>query len=308
MADVSPAPNNKKLIQEAIQIGRESLKHLSPVTLPEQWAMCQNDLGASLIALAMLSDGDESTKAFADSRLALNAALTVRTREKDVYDWASSERNLALSLRLQAAYTSARELGIEQLSEAASLLKTILSTYPTNAAPAELADTMQAFATVLRLQAERATKTESKLALLNEAIFYQKKTIDLWPKDLAPRAWAEATEGLAGCLIALSKVVKRDEGLSLAHEAENLLNSVLSIYDRESFPQQWALAQNNLAVAFGMQAVTCSCDEWLQLLDRSVEAYREALSVYTLPSNPKMFKAIQENLKLIELQRASGRN
>ena len=108
-----------QLLAEAVAAYRQALEVRTRETLPQQWAMTQNNLGATLGDQGIRTGGERGTQLLAEAVAAYRQALEVRTRETLPPQWAQTHDNLA------KAYVA-----LEDWPNAAASYANVLQVYP----------------------------------------------------------------------------------------------------------------------------------------------------------------------------------
>ena len=95
------------MLAEAVAAYRQALEVYTRETLPQQWAMTQNNLGIALRDQGIRTGGERGTQLLAEAVAAYRQALEVYTRETLPQDWAMTQNNLGIALRDQGIRTAA---------------------------------------------------------------------------------------------------------------------------------------------------------------------------------------------------------
>jgi tetratricopeptide (TPR) repeat protein len=107
------------LLAESVAAYRQALEVYTRETLPQQWAMTQNNLGIALRDQGIRTGGERGTQLLAEAVAAYRQALEVHTRETLPPQWAQTHDNLA------KAYVA-----LEDWPNAAASYVNVLQVYP----------------------------------------------------------------------------------------------------------------------------------------------------------------------------------
>lgn len=272
---------NIELAIVAYQIGLSFFKR---EFYPENWALCQTNLG---MAYNHRIIGQRSENLEVAIRC-YQAALEVYTRAGFPQQWASLQNSLA------NAY-SERILGMrsDNLEKAICGYQSALQIYTLTDFPAQWATTKNNLGTAYksRIRGDKAQNLEIAIC------FYQ-AALEVRTREFFPEQWAATQNNLA--------TVYRDR--ILGNRAENLETAIsfyenaLQFYTRETFPSDWALITNNLGIAYQDRIFGDKAEN----LEEAIYFYQAALEVRSREAFPEQWAATQNNLATFYSDRIKG--
>ena len=126
---------------------------------------------------------------------------------------------------------------------------------------------------------------------LMSAIELQRKLLDMFPREKAPRDWARIQANLG---LALDTLAHRASGSAdVLEESVAAYRNALKEITRDAAPLDWALVQNNLGATL---AELGERQNGTAKLNEAIDAYREALKERTRERTPLDWAATQANL------------
>jgi CHAT domain-containing protein len=241
---------------------------------PEQWAILQNNLGATYSYRIRGDRADNLELAIA----AYNLSLEIYTRDAFSEQWAMTQNNLGAAYRYRIRGDRADNL---ELAIAAYHLS--LEVYTHEAFPDEWARRQNNLGEAYsnRIKGKRADNLELAIVALNWSL--EVSTREAFPED-----WAGTQNNLGN---AYSNRIKgeRADNLELAIEAYHLS---LEVYTHEAFPEYWARSQNNLGTTYQTRIRGERTDN----LELAIVALKLSLEVYTRQAFPYEWARSQNNL------------
>jgi CHAT domain-containing protein len=272
---------NIELAIVAYQIG---LSFFNREFYPENWALCQKNLGRAYNhrIIGQRSENLElAIKCYQE-------ALQVYTRATFPQEWASLQNSLA------NAYSD-RTLGVrsDNLERAICGYQSALQIYTLTDFPAQWATTQNNLGTAYKSRI-RGDKAEN----LEKAIGCYQAALEVRSRESFPEQWAATQNNLA--------TVYRDR--ILGNRAENLETAIscyqyaLQVYTREIFPSDWAMIINNLGIAYQDRIF----GEKAENLENAIGCYQAALEVRSREAFPEQWAATQNNLATFYSDRIKG--
>lgn len=230
-------------------------------------------LGNAYLALRDGNDADNLERAIA----ALEAALTVFTREAFPEDWAGAQNELAIAFA-----TRVRGNRAENLERAIAGFEAARTVFTRDAHPRNWAQTQHNLASTLvdRILGDRAENLESAIVAYEDALTVR-------TREKLPEDWAATQFSLAA--IYLER--KRGERTENIDRAIVALEAVLTVQTRDSAPDEWASTQNLLALAF-----LADSPQQAENLERAINGFEAALTVLSREAAPKEWAFTQSNL------------
>ncbi|BAZ75716.1 TPR repeat-containing protein [Aulosira laxa NIES-50] len=215
-------------------------------------------------------------------------ALTVRTREALLFDWAMTQNNLAIAYGDRIKGDKA-----ENIENAIAAYTAALTVYTREALPQDWAMTQNNLGLAYgnRIKGDKAENIENAIAAYTAALTVR-------TREALPQAWAMTQNNLG---LAYGNRVKGDK-------AENIENAIaaytaaLTVRTREALPQAWAMTQNNLAIAYGDRIKGDKAEN----IENTIAAYTAALTVYTREALPQAWAMTQNNLAAAYGNRVKG--
>jgi tetratricopeptide (TPR) repeat protein len=177
-----------------IDLYRRALADAPRERAPFQWAMTQNNLGASL---QTLGHRECSTARLEEAIAAYRATLEEQTRERYPVTWAMTQNNLGNALRILGE----REGGTARLEKAVAAYRSALLEYTRHRVPLLWAATQSNFGIALRALGERQWDG----ARLEEAIAAYRDALKERTRERVPLQWATTQNNLGNALLALGE-------------------------------------------------------------------------------------------------------
>ena len=190
-----------KLLSEAAAAYRAALDVYTRESLPQQWAMTQNNLGAALQERGIRTTSEAGARLLSEAVAAYRAALDVYTRESLPQQWAMTQNNLGAALKEQGIRT-AGEASARLVSEAVAAYRAALEVYTRESLPQQWAMTQNNLANTLQEQGIR-TAGEAGARLLSEAVAAYRAALEVRTRESLPQQWAMTQNNLARGYIAL---------------------------------------------------------------------------------------------------------
>ncbi|MEJ2117032.1 MAG: tetratricopeptide repeat protein [Alphaproteobacteria bacterium] len=290
-------------LETAITSYRKALSGWTRDKAPLTWAMAQNSLGNTLIALG---ERDGNPARLNQAVVSYREALKERVRERVPLDWAATQNNLGAVLmtlgglegnparyeEAAAAYRSSleersreqapflwalaqkklgaallrlgeRETRTKRLEEAVKVFRDALEELPRSRVPQLWAATQNNLGAALRLLGER----ENSTLRLEEAVTAFRASLVENTRERAPLDWATAQNNLGNALLTLGE---HESNTVHLEEAASAFNAALEEHKRERAPLDWAMTQHNLGRALAM----------LGMREGGTERFTEAVTAF----------------------------
>jgi len=274
--DIQQFPLGSRLnnIEIAIACYESALTVRTKDTLPQDWAMTQNNLAAAYSDRIKGSRADNLERAIA----CYESALTVRTKDALPEQWAMTQNNLAA-----AYYDRIKGSRADNLERAITCYESALTVYTKDALPEQWAMTQNNLAAAYydRIKGSRADNLERAIACYESAL-------TVYTKDALPEDWAMTQNNLAN---AYSDRIKGSRADNL-ERAIACYESALTVRTKDTLPEDWAMTQNNLANAYSDRIKGSRADN----LERAIACYESALTVLTKDALPEQWATTQNNL------------
>ncbi|HEY7644377.1 MAG TPA: hypothetical protein VH858_05010 [Hyphomicrobiales bacterium] len=222
------------LTQAAI-IYRKLIRQTPRDALPDDWAALQDDLGNTLLRIAART---KSVPGFEDAVAAFEAALEVRTQQKDPRLWALTSWHLALALFRQGLMTGDTALFEKSLAAYESALSQIKQ----REMPMEWGLIQNEMGTVHLACGAR----EQEHKHLEQAVSAFRKALEASNPDRRPLDWGAKQNNLGTALTALAD---REPGSDALGEAIHAFKASLAAYQEASAPFYIVGVRKNLARA-----------------------------------------------------------
>ena len=158
---------------------RAALEVRTRASLPQDWAMTQNNLGNALQEQGTRSPGEAGRALLAQAVEAYRAALEVYTRASLPQDWAMTQNNLGNALQEQGT-RSPGEAGRALLAQAVEAYRAALEVYTRASLPQDWAMTQNNLGNALKEQGTRSPG-EAGRALLAQAAYAYDAVLDFEP-------------------------------------------------------------------------------------------------------------------------------
>ena len=187
-----------------MQAYNQALEVYTRETLPQDWAMTQNNLGIALKDQGIRTGRrarHASCSPRAGRRLPPGPGECIRTRETLPQDWAMTQNNLGIALRDQGIRTGG-ERGTQLLAEAVAAYRQALEVRTRETLPQQWATTQNNLGTALKDQGIR-TGGERGTQLLAEAVAAYRQALEVRTRETLPPQWAQTHNNLAKAYVAL---------------------------------------------------------------------------------------------------------
>lgn len=257
-------------LEQAIELYQTRVLAQAPRTQrPHDWATTQHHLGQALGALGQRQRG---TWHLQQAIAALQAALSVRSRDHTPLDWAATQNSLGNTLGVLAQ----RCADTEKLEQAVAALHCALEVRSREDTPLDWAVTQNNLAAALLALGQR----KQDKTLLKQATDAYKQVLTVWTRARVPQDWATTMHNLGTALRLLGEHRKGPRTLEQAVAA---YKSALSERTHSAAPQAWAMTQNNLGAALQKLGER---EQDSKSLTAAIEAYDNALQEWTHERSP----------------------
>ena len=225
-------------LRQAAIIYRNLIEETPQQALPDEWAALQDDLGNTLLRIAAR---ERNAPGFEDAIAAFEAALDVRTRQKDARLSALTRWHLGLALFRQGLVMNHTALFEKSLAA----YETALSQIKRREMPVEWGLIQNEMGTVHLTCGTR----EQGGKHLDEAVAAFRRALEASHPDRRPLDWGAKQNNLGTALTALAD---REPGADKLEEAVQAFKASLAAYQEASAPFYIVGVRKNLARAEAM--------------------------------------------------------
>jgi tetratricopeptide (TPR) repeat protein len=208
--------------------------------------------------------------------------LTIWTRDKVPLNWAGTQNNLGLVLRMVGELGG----GTARLEEAVVAYRAALLEWTRDQVPLYWAGTQNNLGDALQTLGEREIST----ARLEEAVAAYRAALLEWTRERVPLDWARTQNNLGNALLRLGE---RESGTARLEEAVAAYRAALLEWTRNKVPLYWAATQTNLGLALENLGER---ESGTTRLEEAVASYRAALLERTRERVPLDWAKTQNNL------------
>lgn len=191
----------------------------------------------------------------------LRRCLKLFQRRTDPHDWAITQTNLGIALRILGDRSQDHKL----LQQAITAHQAALTARTKESAPMEWGGTQMNLGNALQSLGKRFQDQ----ALLRQAITAHQAALTVFTVGAAPLDWAKTQMSLGVALMALGEITQDPAPLQLAI---TVYQAALTVYTQYSTPMDWAKTQNNLGLA----------QRWLGVVQHKTTAFQHAQTAYCL--------------------------
>jgi tetratricopeptide (TPR) repeat protein len=211
-------------LKQSIEIWYLVLAQRTRERVPLDWAMTQNNLGATL---QTLGERESGTTRLEEAVAAHRDALKERTRERAPLDWATTRNNLGNALWTLGK----RESSTARLEEAVAAYRDALKEWTRERVPLDWAMTQNNLGATLRTLGER----ESGTARLQEAVAACRNALKERTRERVPLQWLMTQNNLGNALVTLAE---RESGTARIEEALGVWEACLTLTVSD-WPAEW---------------------------------------------------------------------
>jgi len=265
--------------EEAARLTRDALADGDPA--PAERAALQHTLAE---ALQRLGARERGTALLEEGVTCCQAALQVRTRDRDPQAWAESQARLGSLL----SQLGEREAGTERLLAAVAALRESLKEHTRSRSPLAWGNTHNNIGIALGHIARR----EGTVARHHEAAEAFRNALLEVTRERLPINWAGLQNNLG---IELAAIGESDDGLETLQSAVDAYREALREWSRERSPGGWAAVQHNLGGALRLLGER---ETGTQSLRESVLAFRESLKERSRERLPLYWAATKNDIGL----------
>jgi tetratricopeptide (TPR) repeat protein len=230
--------NDNEALRWAIRLYRQLIADTPRMERPDEWAALQDDLGNALLRLAAR---EKDAALFAETAGAFEAALQVRTKERDPKLWAATQWHLAMALFRQGLIES----GTGLFEKSVTAYEAALTQIKRRDMPVEWGLIQNELGTVHLSCGAR----EEGRKHLDEAVAAFRRALEAGHPQRRPLDWGAKQNNLGTALAALAD---REQGFARINEAIQAFKASLAAYQEASAPFYIVGVKKNLARAEAM--------------------------------------------------------
>jgi len=283
-----------KLYKKAADEYNRALEAWKRETLPQAWAMTQNNLGNAYVNLGERVGGSGGVGYLKKAVAAYNEALKEYKRETLPQYWAGTQNNLGGAYQDLGQRVSGFE-GVNYLNMAVAAYTETLKEYRQKTSPQNWAGTQNNLGVVYQSLGERVGGAEG-IDYLNKAVAVFTEALKEYKQKTSPQDWAMTQNNLGNAYLRLGERMGGAEGIDYLNKAVAAYTEALKEYKRETLPQYWATTQNNLGLVYQNVGQRVSRFEGVDYLNKAVAAYNEALKERKRETLPQDWSLTQNNL------------
>jgi len=210
-------PKINAILQECIDLCRETLSLTTQMTFQKDLATAQNHLGVALWNQSAHVEAMEAQQLLVEAVSAFREALKVRTRTQQPQEWATTQTNLGNALAYQGQWSNGPERQ-RLLSEAVGAYREALNVYTQEQSPQRWARTQNNLSFTLLLLGRWAPGEEGR-QLFNGAVSGFRAILKTWTREEMPLQWAGVQRNLSEALMAEAELASGIEREKLETEA-----------------------------------------------------------------------------------------
>jgi len=207
--------------------------------------IAENNMGASLMRLAMTVEGEERLSLLAAAVSAYRQSLGADRHPRFPGDWARTQHNLAGALTHWAEAAGGAEQAL-LASEAVAACGEALQLRARATQPALWAATMNNLAYALRAQADGTADPRERYHLLSQSADACRQALQVAERGSQPDAWAELHSNLGSALLRLAELLSGPERARLAAEAAAACRAALGVFSETANPFDHRRVQGDL--------------------------------------------------------------
>jgi tetratricopeptide (TPR) repeat protein len=314
-------------LEASISLNREALVIRTRASVPDEWAVSQNNLGTALARLGHVSG---ERKYFNDAIKAFQASLEERSPQKSLVRWTGTQINIAsvfselgrqagnianieeanfiydliITAELREADArlwamaqnnrglvlltlSSRQIGESYLQQALDAFTEALEVITLDESPIDWANTKSNFGVALLELGDRRNNP----APYEAAAGHFKDALKVFDKRRSPGSWA-IIQGHMG--LALSLVGSSNDDATLLRRAIVALNASLTVIDKARDLVGWRKAKRNLGRALSI--LGARDDEDISILDKAVAALGASLAETPREEAPREWQSTMVDL------------
>jgi tetratricopeptide (TPR) repeat protein len=189
------------------------------------------------MALGVRSGSAEGIKHLQDAVAASRQALQVHTRDHFPQDWARTQSNLGVALRVLGERSGGAE-GIKHLQDAVAASRQALQVRTRDHSPQQWAMTQSNLGDALWALGKRSGGAEGAKHLENAMAAYR-AALTVFTREHLPQYWARTQGSLGNALVTLGERSGDETRRKHFAEAVECYSRTLTIFSRESAPQDW---------------------------------------------------------------------
>ncbi|MGD0663490.1 MAG: tetratricopeptide repeat protein, partial [Syntrophorhabdales bacterium] len=189
-------------------------------------------------SLEVIGEQKGENQAFIEAIQAYQEVLKEHTRERMPLDWAATQNNQCVVLRMLGE----REGGTKRLEEAVEACREALKERIRGRVPLDWAMTQHNLGNTLTRLGDRETGTKR----LEEAVGAYREALKEYTRGRVPLYWGITQNSLG---VALAMLGERESGTKRLEEALDACREALKVCTQERVPLYWAMTQDNLSYA-----------------------------------------------------------
>jgi tetratricopeptide (TPR) repeat protein len=292
--EIASASDSPQLLFHSADDFRTLIREYAASADKQEWAVAQQDLGATLWGQGERSNGPQATQALAQSVEAYRSALTVFSKAKTPQDWANVQTSLGLVLADQGERSNGTQ-ATALLAQSVQAYRAALEVHTKSDTPSQWAATQNDLANALASQGQIVSGRQAS-EFLSQAVQAYRMALEVVTRADNARFWAGIQNNLGGALAAQGQRASGAPASEWLSQAAAAYLAALEVVTKADLPQDWARLENNLGLALVEQSERSSNSAAGPQLVQAVEAFQSAFEVYTKTDLPQDWAMTQKNL------------